>query len=215
MKIAIDRALADAPFAASARERERDLPDELWTLAVTNTLVEQLPRLCLPEPSLDAQAMPAQPAHADDGGTACETTPQRPLDAAQHSGNTGASSARGVPASLSVEVSDERLGRLSLHVARAENGLDIVINVADSRVKALIEADQSILMKTLKDGGLRVASVQIGSTSRVGTALAGDRGGTERARALVSPGQPGARRRTYSGSLDEAEVDSEGLDFTA
>jgi hypothetical protein len=217
MKIVIDKATAVDPFAASGSERarEREVPDELWALAVANTLVERLPRLGLPEVYLDSQGTPALPADGDDGGAAADLSGDGALDAAEGSGDARSSSPRGVPADLRVEVSDDRIGRLMLHIARAENGLDIVINVADSRVKALIEADQSILMKTLKDGGLCVASIQIGSAYRAGTALAGDRGSTERARSLVSHPQRGTRQRTICGSLEETEADSEGLDFTA
>ena len=113
-------------------------------------------------------------------------------------------------------MSDERLGRLQLHVERVAGGLDIVINVADARVKALIEAEQPQLMKTLKDAGLRVASVQIGSPSRPGTALAQERGGAEKARTSASFRQPAARWRTYTGSpAEEEDADGEGVDLTA
>jgi hypothetical protein len=111
-------------------------------------------------------------------------------------------------------VSDERFGRLSLHVARAEAGLDIVIGVADSSVKALIEAERAILVKMLEDAGLHVARVRIGSPPRAGTTLAVERGGPEKARLGPGYSKPGARR-TYPGSLEEADADSEGLDFTA
>jgi hypothetical protein len=115
-------------------------------------------------------------------------------------------------------VSDEHFGRLQLHIARAEGGLDIVINVADSHVKALIEAEQATLVKTLKDAGLHIASVQIGSATRSGTPLAFDRGGPERTR--VSAGFPKAssKRRTYAASLEEEDDDDpngDGVDFTA
>src|SRR5690606_17587447 len=120
-------------------------------------------------------------------------------------GAAGAGDGPELPSSLSAEVSDERLGRLQLHVARAEGGLDIVINVADARVKALIEAEHGQLLKTLKEAGLHVTSVQVGSPSRAGTALAQDRGGAEKARAGASFRQPAARWRTYTGPPAEEE----------
>ena len=112
-------------------------------------------------------------------------------------------------------MSDERFGRLHLHIARGRSGLDIVINVADSRVKALIVAEQALLIKSLKDAGLRVGSVQISDPPRAGTALATDRSGQEKARASAGF-SVGARRRTYATPRpEEDEPDSDGFDFTA
>jgi hypothetical protein len=219
MKTAIDRALGQNPFQASAarqREKERDASDELWALAVTHTLVAYLPRLSLAEASLASQATAPLSDHGAEGAAA-EDAPDGRIDDSEGegAGKSSSSDAHGVPAELRAELSDERLGRLGLHVSRTEGGLDIVINVADSRVKALIETDRAMLLKTLKDAGLRVASVQIGSPSRAGTALAVDRGGAEKAHLSSSHQKPGARRRTYPGSPEEADADSEGLDFTA
>jgi hypothetical protein len=229
MKTSIDSSVRQTLLDASVargREKERDAPDELWTLAVTSSVLEQLPRLprdgTLGVPGL-AGSPPDGPASSNgdaDGGGSGELA--SPGDARSgrlgHAGGAGggdAAEAHGDAAELYAEVSDERFGKLRLHVARAEGGLDIVINVADSHVKALIEAERATLMKTLKDAGLRVASVQIGSPSRAGTGLAGGRGGAERPRAGGSLLQPGARWRAYQGSLEEDDTDSEGVDFTA
>jgi hypothetical protein len=229
MKTSIDSGIRQTLLDASVargREKERDAPDELWTLAVTSSVIRQLPRLSLdgalgyPD---QAGLPPDGPApgdgDADRGGSGELAAPRdagcRGLGHAGGRGDGGAAEANGVPAELCAEVSDERLGKLQLHVARAEGGLDIVISVADSHVKALIEAEQASLMKTLKDAGLRVASVKIGSPSGSGTGLAGGRGGAERPRAGASLLQPGARWRTYQGSVDEDDTDSEGVDLTA
>lgn len=237
MKTSIDSALGQKVLDASVargREKERDAPDELWTLAVTTSLIQQLPRLAV----TGALGSSGQAGTAPDGETTADGGPDSQAGLGEligagelassaepagsgrlgHTGGAGdggRAEAHGVPSELCAEVSDERLGKLRLHVARAEGGLDIVISVADSRVKALIEGEQSILMKTLKDAGLRVASVQIGGPSRAGTGLAVDRGGAERPRAGGSFRQPGARWRAYQGSLEEDDTDSEGVDFTA
>jgi hypothetical protein len=225
MKTSLDsgirQTLLDANVARG-REKERDAPDELWTLAVTSSVLEQLPRLSL-RVTLDDSG-PAEGhrdgtarGESDRGGSGelaafGEASSGRP---GQAGGEGDGAAAHGVPAELCAEVSDERLGKLRLHLARGEAGLDIVISVADSHVKALIEAERATLMKTLKDAGLRVASVQIGSPSRAGTGLAGGRGGAERPRMGASLGQPGARWRAYQGSLEEDDTDSEGVDLTA
>lgn len=229
MKTSIDSAIRQTLLDASVargREKERDAPDALWTLAVTSSVLEQLPRLsrggALGDSGhagspLDGNA-PGD-GDADRGGSGELAGPgdagPRRLGHAAGAGDGRAAEAHGDAAELCAEVSDERLGKLRLHIARAEGGLDIVISVADSRVKALIEAELFILIKTLKDAGLRVASVQIGSSSRAGTGLAVGRGGAERPRTGGSLRQPGARWRSYQGSLEEDDTDSEGVDFTA
>jgi hypothetical protein len=192
------------------RREERETPDEVWALALTNTLMAELPKLTEPPPEGDAS--PAAHAIGDSHAPAGHA-PE--LD---ESGEAGGNPRGGpeLPSSLRAEVSDERLGRLELHVERAGGGLDIVINVADARVKALIEAEQPQLMKTLKDAGLRVASVQIGSPARPGTALALERGGAEKARTSASFRQPAARWHSYTGSpAAEDDADGEGVDLTA
>lgn len=223
MKTSIDSGIGQKLLDASTargREKERDARDELWTLAVTSSVIKQLPRLQLGEVLADSgQGGPPPDGDAPRDGNAersgsGELTGGR-VGHAGGPGDGGAEDAHGVPAELCAEVSDERLGTLRLRVARVEGGLDIVISVADSRVKALIETELAMLMKTLKDAGLRVASVQIGSPFRVGTGLAVDRGGSERPRTGGGLRQPGARWRTYQNSLEEDDTDSEGVDLTA
>jgi hypothetical protein len=219
MKTTLDAARdASARLGSLERERrkEREAPDELWAQAVMQTLMVELPKLSQAPPQDDATfGAPAAgdsqaPAARTAGGTGEAGGPDR---------GEGAGGSRGspeMPSTLSAEVSDERLGRLQLRVERLDGGLDIVINVADTRVKALIEAEQHQLVKTLKDAGLHVASVQIGGPPRAGTALAQERGGAEKARASASFRQPAARWRTYSGSpAAEEDADSEGVDLTA
>lgn len=206
MKTSFDAAPGTSSLFASLereREKERTTPDELWALALTQTLVAELPRLSAAPPDEESVPPPAAPESRHPAAGSAE------LDEPGPSGPE-------MPATLSAEVSDERLGRLSVLVERVAGGLDIVINVADSRVKALIEAEQAILMKTLKDAGLHVASVQIGSPSRAGTALAQDRGGAEKVRTSAGFQKPAARWRTYQGPpAEDGDADSEGVDLTA
>lgn len=219
MKTTIDPQGPSERFGVSVereRRKERETPDELWALAVTNTLMAELPRLTSP-----AEA-PASPAAAAITESRAPTSHSPELDDPDASAGTArgtADGARGspdVPSTLSAEVSDERLGRLQLHVERVDGRLDIVINVADARVKAMIEAEHTQLVKTLKDAGLQVASVQIGAPSRAGTALAQERGGAEKARTGASFRQPAARWRTYAGPpAEEEDADGEGVDLTA
>jgi flagellar hook-length control protein FliK len=221
--------------ASRARERakEHDRSRELWLTTLTQTLVERAPKLTLPAELVAAAgtvegttARASAPSAASGspstgGGDASGTgaLDDAPWTSRAHgppSPDGGPHDAPAVPAELSAEVSDEHFGRLQLHIARAEGGLDIVINVADSHVKALIEAEQAMLVKTLKDAGLHVASVQIGSTPRAGTPLALDRAGPERTRARASFPKASSKRRSYAASLEEDDdPDSDGVDFTA
>jgi hypothetical protein len=236
MKTTLDATPSGGRFDASrARERneERETPDPMWALVVTHALVERLPML---PRSAAAEASEAPPDVEQTGGVTPSGAPA-PDDALgadeRASGNArvgGRGPATNVPSELCAEVSDERLGRLALRVVRGQGGLDIVIGVADSHVKALIMADQSTLMKTLKDAGLAVASLQIGSSTpigaaaRAGTHLAVKGLGAER-QGAESPGpdrpraasfrQPGARWRGYQGSPDKDDDDDGGVDFTA
>jgi hypothetical protein len=219
MKTTIDKAggpnLLEATVARE-RDKARDTPDELWTLAVTQMLVEHLPRLSLPEALLaGSRDAPLEGACTGGGAPADEIPADPELGNAERARKASASDERDAARQLTAEVSDERFGRLQLHVARAQGGLEIVISVADLRVKALIEAEQATLIKTLKDAGLRVASVQIGTPPRAGTALAGDGEAGERPRVAGSARQLGARQRSYQASLEEDDADSEGIDFTA
>lgn len=209
--------------AASARERaSSEDHEELWALAVAQLVVQRLPPL--PRGGEAESPVPtrngAAPAKAGSGEVATAENAEAQAGAAGHGTGAKAATTRALgidlPSELSAEVSDERFGRLQLHVARGGAGLDIVINVADSRVKALIEAEHAVLIKTLKDAGLRVASVQIGNSSQPGTGLALDRVVAERPRASAALSKPNARRRAYPNSREEEEnQSSEGLDFTA
>ncbi len=236
MKTTLDATQSGRGLDASlARERneEREARDPLWTLVVSHALVERLP---LPRPAT-VEASEAAPDVERAGSTPPSGAPA-PDDAlgaddvtSRANGRLGGrGSASNDPRVLCAEVSDERLGRLALRVVRGQNGLDIVIGVADSHVKALITAEQSALMKSLKDAGLAVVSLQIGAptptatASRAGTTLAVKSQGPERQgvespaakrpRAAASFRQPAARWRGYPGSLEE-EDDDGGVDFTA
>ena len=226
MKTTIEPHGLSAQLSASLereRRKERETPDELWALAVTNTLMAELPKLTQPPEAEESLAPRAVAESQAPAGHSPELDEPRQLgepgELARTAHGKAAGGARGspdVPSTLSAEVSDERLGRLELHVERVDGRLDIVINVADARVKALIEAEHAALVKTLKDAGLHVASVQIGSPSRAGTALAEERGGAEKARAGASFRQPAARWRTYTGRpAEEEDADGEGVDLTA
>jgi hypothetical protein len=221
MKTTLDGTLnANAPLGSLERERrkEREAPDELWALVVANTLMAELPKLSEPPPEADASlALCALGDSLSPAGHAPELdAPSEAEAAAPGHATRGARGSPELASTLSAEVSDERLGRLELRVERVEGGLDIVINVADARVKALIEAEQAQLVNTLKDAGLHIASVQIASPQRPGTALARERGGAEKARANASFRQPAARWRTYTGSAAaEEDADGEGVDLTA
>jgi hypothetical protein len=213
----------DAQTARERRKEREPRSDELWTLAVTQALVSELPRVLTPPPqgesgeeAVTAASDSVPPVMGARWEAAGAGDAARATDAAGAPEAAGSSSeSDGLPAELCTEVSDERFGKLRLVVARGARGLDIVINVADSHVKALIEAEQAILMKTLKDAGLTVASVQIGSVPRPGTQFAHDREGPERSRQNASSRQPAARWRTYQGSIEEEDVEGDGVDLTA
>jgi hypothetical protein len=205
------------PQTAREKKREREPhADELWTLAVTQALVSELPRAVAPPPAENDAAMTAELAPDSVPPAA---GPRWEAAARAETGATDAASGSesdGLPAELCTEVSDERFGKLRLVVARGARGLDIVINVADSHVKALIEAEQAILMKTLKDAGLSVASVQIGGAPRPGTQIAHDREGPGKSRQTPSLRQPASRWRTYQGgSIEEEDAEGDGVDLTA
>jgi hypothetical protein len=205
--------------------RERDHTDDAWALAITQALVEARPRLTLPslpeDETTEAPRAPAAPPvsgvnaelGADEGSHAAGTQP----------GNAGAASASNeppLPTKIITELSDSRLGRMELTVARGANGLHIVINVADAHVKALIEAEQASLMKSLQGCGLSVDSVKIGSSATAGTGLAQQEVAQERALAR-SRGNPSLRstnasRRGYGAPPeDDPEDDAERVNLTA
>jgi len=202
--------------------KKHDHSADLWAAVVAQAVVRELPRLSLASgmeaPSSTGQrpvemSGPAQPTFTDPdsfGSVGGGTQTDGPWDPA----HTGAPQ---LPARLTTELLDSRLGRLELSVTRGTNGLDIVIGVADSHVKALIIADQSILMKSLVDCGLRVASMEIGGSAGAGTALALPRSGAEdRPRGNLSLQKPNTRWQAYQGPLEEdTDTDGERVDFTA
>ena len=196
--------------------KKREPADDAWTLAITQALVEVRPRLALPS---DAELGPRD---ANPGA-------ERGAELAQASGELGSGDASAtedarpgpaLPARLHTELSDSKLGRMQLSVARGPSGLHIVINVADSRVKALIEAERSVLLKSLQDCGLRVDSVEIGSEPLAGTAFAQQEVAPERALARTRGNSglrsPTARWRAYtSPPEDDPDSDKERVDLTA
>lgn len=217
IRSARDAAASSSEPASEAEPRKGKDQDEIWAFAIAETLRREVPHWRAFDTSAEA------PAGSDPHGAAREpkATPGASTSTATQSETARSDSAIGVAEGggdkpverLTTELSDARLGRLELTVARGVSGLTIVINVADAHVKALIEADQATLMKSLQDCGLRVASVRIGRSSGSGTALAEEN--TERAR--ISPGltRPNPRWRAYRSALDEENADDEGVDFTA
>jgi hypothetical protein len=109
---------------------------------------------------------------------------------------------------------------MELSVARGRNGLHIVINVADSRVKALIETERAQLIEGLQECGLSVFSVEIGTSLDPGTGLAQELVARERvvARPRGSLGlrPANARVRAYSPpEEDDGDETAERVDVTA
>lgn len=195
---------------------EREDQNDIWAFAIAETLLREVPRW-----RADSSAEPPADEALQGSARAPLVTAGTTTSTATQSGTARSESAIGVAQGggdkpierLTTELSDARLGRLELTVARGVSGLSIVINVADAHVKALIEADQATLMKSLQDCGLRVASVRIGQSSGSGTALAEE--SSERGRG--SPGliRQNPRWRAYRSALDEENADDEGVDFTA
>jgi len=209
--------LATGEADVKEEAKKREPADDAWLLAITQALVEVRPRFLLPSdpdpasqhanPGPDAGAELASADRADPGsGDVSAADDARPGPA--------------LPERVHAELSDSRLGRMQLSVARGPGGLHIVINVADLRVKALIEAERSMLLKSLQDCGLRVDSVEIGSQPGAGTAFAQQDAAPQRALARTRGNSglrsPGARWRAYvSPSEDDPDSDNERVDFTA
>lgn len=212
-----DTAASSGTPASETEPRKRKDQDEIWAFAIAETLLREVPRWRAAD---SAEAPPGSDApHAPEREP--RPAPGAATSTATLSETARTESAKGVAEGggdkpverLTTELSDARLGRLELTVARGVSGLTIVINVADAHVKALIEADQATLMKSLQDCGLRVASVRIGQSGGSGTALAEE--GSETAR--VSPGliRQNPRWRAYRSALDDENADDESVDFTA
>lgn len=216
--LSVDPAAAAREAAEHEREdRERSVA---WASAITQVLVDARPKLTLPS-APDAEGSSAgAPAPRNEGV-------KDPTPAGVELRNTespGESKTQGpeLPNRLVAELSDSTLGRLELSVARSPNGLRIVINVADARVKALIEAEQSLLVKSLQGSGLRVDSLQIADQLEPGTGLAPEDGADaalERAAARSRSSHLrslSARGRGYGAKPEEEpEDDTDRVDFTA
>jgi hypothetical protein len=208
-----------------AFEQERQPHEQdAWANAIAQALVEARPRLTLPEPA-EPDGGAATP-HSSGPTVKLPTLDGAEAGATQAGGEAAAAGTEPGPASpplpnrLIAELSDSRLGRVELSVARGAHGLHIVINVADAHVKALIESEQALLLKSLQSCGLRVDSVRIGSELKSGTALAQPEVAQERvlARGRGNPNlrSGNVRGRGY-GALpeEEPEDDTDRVDLTA
>jgi flagellar hook-length control protein FliK len=218
------------PIAGSSAERgvepaerdDRELAQEAWAAIVAqvivphtepHTVASALSLSAGDQPQGDNADSPAEPGpgfesvDSDDATSPSTQSPRSPT-------NSGIPK---LPAQLTTHINDCRLGRLELTVSRAPGGVSIVINVADSHVKALIEAEQAILLKSLTNTGIRVSSVRISGTNQGGTSLAHDREvSRDRARNTMNLRTSNPRLRAYRGSLDEdLDADSEGVNFKA
>ena len=213
----------EAAREAAEHEREDRERGAAWASAITQMLVEARPKLTLPSAPEAEGSSGGAPAPRDEG----VKNPTPAGVEVRNSESVEASKTQGpeLPNRLVAELSDSILGRMELSVARSAKGLRIVINVADARVKALIEAEQALLMKSLQGSGLRVDSLHIADQLEPGTGLAPDEGveGAEIAqqRALarsrsLSLRTLSARGRGYGAKPDEEpEDDTDRVDFTA
>ena len=207
--------------AREAPEHERQPREQdAWASAIAQALVAARPRLTLPlEPEAAESAAAARAESVKlptlDGAAAAQAGSEAAL-----SGTDSGPEGPPLPNRLIAELTDSRLGRLELSVARGASGLHIVINVADAHVKALIESEQVLLLKSLQGCGLRVDSVEIGSQLTIGTALAQPEVAQQRALAR-SRGNPGLRSGNVRGRgygaapEEEPEDDTERVNFTA
>jgi len=209
------------PFSLELDAKEdpekREPADDAWTLAITQALVEVRPRFALPN---DPDLAPGDANPGPEPGAELAAAPSGELGSGDVSAREDARPGPALPTRLLTELSDSRLGRMQLSVARGPGGLNIVINVADSRVKALIEAERSILLKSLQDCGLRVDSVEIGSQPLSGTAFAqqdvAPQGALARTRGNSGLRSSNARWRAYTSPPEEdPDSDNERVDLTA
>jgi flagellar hook-length control protein FliK len=199
-------------------ERERDDANDetraAWALAFTDAVVHRLPQLAL------ALAPSPPPASSEAGAEGeGEATSELRGESRTSERTHGATAGLGVPGggdapieNMSVSIEDARLGRVAFKVTREGTGLDIVIGVADSHVKALIEAERLDLVQALKAAGLRVCRVEVMGGDTPGTLLAPS---SRAARSTSSRGQ-NAKVRAYRTSLEEDEASTaENVDLTA
>jgi hypothetical protein len=205
---------------AAEHEREDRERSAAWASAITQVLVEVRPKLALPSTAQAESSAGGAPAGRDEGVK--DPTPGGVESRNTESGEASKTQGPELPNRLVAELSDSTLGRLELSVARSVNGLRIVINVADARVKALIEAEQASLVKTLQGSGLRIDSLHIADQLEPGTGLAPEQGAEaaqERALARsrsIHLRSLSARGRGYRAKPeDEPEDDTDRVDFTA
>jgi len=216
--LGLDATETAAREAADRERRERE--HDAWAIAITQAVVEARPKLSVP--------ISPEPAAAPAAGESVKVPTLGHADgSAAEAGTEGAASSTerappgpALPSRLIAELSDNRLGRMELSIARGAHGLHIVINVADAHVKALIEAERAVLLKSLQDCGLRVDSVEIGSQLTTGTALAQQESAQERAlarsRGNLSLRSGNARWRGYGAPAEEEpEEDTDRVDLTA
>lgn len=199
---------------------ERDERDEetraAWALVFADAVVQRLPRLALElgAPAADADAG-EQPA-ADAARSAAPGEHETALEggaASRGQSRVGGAEGDAPIEHMNVSVDDERLGRVAFTVTRDRGGLDIVIGVADTHVKALIEAERIALVQALKAAGLTVARVEVAATQPAGTLLAPNPRG---ARSSMGPRGQSAKVRAYRTSLEEeATSTAENVDLTA
>lgn len=216
-RTALGADLGEAAREAAEQERADRERGSAWASAITQALVEARPKLTLPSaPEAEGSAGGA-PAPLPEGVK--NPTPAgvevRNSESVEDSKTQGPE----LPNRLVAELSDSILGRMELSVARSAKGLRIVINVADARVKALIEAEQAVLMKSLQGSGLRVDSLRIADQLEPGTGLAPEdvapEGAPVRSRSL-NLRTLSARGRGYGAKPEEEpEDDTDRVDFTA
>lgn len=210
----------EAAREAAERDREQRERSAAWASVITQVLVEARPKLTLPS-TPEGESNSAGASAAPHEGVK-DPTPggveSRNSEAVEESKTQGPE----LPNRLVAELSDSSLGRMELSVARSANGLRIVINVADARVKALIEAEQALLVKSLQGSGLRVDSLHIADQLEPGTGLAPEEGAEiAQARALARSRSLNlrtlnARGRGYGAKPEEEpEDDTDRVDFTA
>lgn len=173
--------------------------EEAWATALTQAVFEKLPSgIDLQSEKMDAPghsvAHPSnEPEQVSNGKLSVlrsETTRIARGDATSQ---------------LNTEVHAGNLGRVAVQVTRSPQGLNIVINVADARVKSLLSSELHVLLGSLKSSGLPVNSVRIEANPQAGPGLALDRdrlkGGS-----FQRPVQ--ARLKAYRGTESEEASDS-------
>jgi hypothetical protein len=213
----------EAARGAAERDREDRERSAAWASVITQALVDARPKLTLPaapdaESSTEGAPAPRHESVKNPTPSGLELRDSAAVEGPETQGPE-------LPNRLVAELSDGTLGRMELSVARSPSGLRIVINVADARVKALIEAEQALLMKSLQGSGLRVDSLQIADQLEPGTGLAPQEGaeGAEiaQARAVARSKSShlrslSARGRGYGAKPEEEpEDDTDRVDFTA